>query len=336
MSTVQVKDYLLCEQQKQTFLMQVMSLSKGTIHGFLAKDYHVTVRRTPIEVVPADIVLNLGQEPRHGSIYGVDITYHVVTKQHDDFGQISFLYRVKKDVGTSVMSAFNIAAKTLKKNRLDFLMGDGVWEIRSAKGGGKYAGMYKHSTKPEKNPHRFLIRPEKMVPTEFPYVIYHELAHQLNRLYANHPKLMARWVIEFNTSIKLATVPKALSQKLLDNLVGGQTFPSGFVSDLEEEDALAYRQIIRLIKADHAVGIKELDMLFESGDLDEIKALWPIRTLHKKDLAPIVSEYACHSVHELLAESVAFYLMGKRLPKRIMELTERTLSYARIAAKKAE
>jgi len=28
--------------------------------------------------------------------------------------------------------------------------------------------------------------------------------------------------------------------------------------------------------------------------------------------------------------------MGKRLPKRIMELTERTLSYARIAAKKAE
>jgi hypothetical protein len=254
--------------------------------------------------------------------------------KRSDYGDVHFFYKIKKETGASLMAAFDKSLKILKKHRLDFLperWADlAVWEVLSAELGGKYAGRYKHSRAPEKNPHRFQIRPEKLPVTEFEYCILHETAHYLDAELLESPKLKAAWIRLFNTSIALKTIPKEQSIKLMESLLSGQTPPSAFPSELEEDDALAYRHIIRTIKSEHAVGVKELDTLFETDNADEIRDLWPRRTIHQKELAPIVSEYATTNVTELLAESVAFHLLGRKLPKKITELVEATFSYARM------
>lgn len=330
-------DLVIARQERFTFLAQVQEVTKGTIHGFLAKDYHIPSRRLAVELVPNDVVVNLGKSPRPGSVYGVEVSHLVGTKHHPDFGQIAFLYRIKKESGHALMRAFDIAAKTLKKHKLGFASRAGVWEVLSPDLGGKYAGKYKRSKFPDKNPHRFQIRPEKMVVEDYPYVVYHELGHHLRFEYVTDAAVLARWVVVFNTSIKLAKVTKDVSRNLLSRLIRGTTLPSQLAGELEsDEDALAYRQIIRVIKSDHAVGVRELDSLFESSNFKEIELLWPLRTLHKKELAPILSEYATTNVEELIAESIAFYLSGKKLPKSLHNLTEKTLDYVRMQRDRQE
>ena len=63
-----------------------------------------------------------------------------------------------------------------------------------------------------------------------------------------------------------------------------------------------------------------------------IHVLPPIQTLRLTRI-PIklrVVSSATKSVYELIAESVAFFLMGKKLPKRVQDLVDKTLSYARM------
>ena len=92
-------DIIVAYQDRQRFLVQVQDVASNTIHGFLAKDYHIPYRRTPIELVAKDVVVNLGKRPHPGSVYGLEVAHHAVTKHHDDFGQVSFLYYVRKEVG---------------------------------------------------------------------------------------------------------------------------------------------------------------------------------------------------------------------------------------------
>jgi hypothetical protein len=49
----------------------------------------------------------------------------------------------------------------------------------------------------------------------------------------------------------------------------------------------------------------------------------------KKDLAPLVTEYATKHVKELVAESIAYHLSGKKLPKEVESLVDKTFSYAK-------
>ena len=181
-------------------------------------------------------------------------------------------------------------------------------------------------------PHRFQIKPETVPATEYVYVILHEFAHYLHREFMTGAKLNAAWIRLFNTSIKLLTIKRDQSMRLLTALIQGEEKPSDFKSGLDDENKLAFNWIIRTIKADHAISLAELDILFEADFKDEIEALWPDKTLNKKDLAPIVSEYATTSPPELIAESFAFHLTKRSLPAPITKLMEKSISYARAKA----
>ena len=54
-----------------------------------------------------------------------------------------------------------------------------------------------------------------------------------------------------------------------------------------------------------------------------------IPAFHKKDLAPVVSEYATTNYHELIAESIAFHLTKRKLPAPIAALVEKSLGFAK-------
>ncbi len=316
---------------------KVESVSRGIMSGYHEKNSHINSLKTSFEIPVKDVVLDAGLKPHPGSAYGFDlVNLFTVRKAHSFFGTVNFMYRPEKDAAVKLFSAFDQAEKILTKCGLYFPAGVSTWEIQSKEAKGKWAGSFRASNKPDTHPHRFAIKPESLPNSEYVYVILHEFAHYLHHSALKSPKLNAAWIKAFNTSIKLQTVKKEVAVNLLEMLVSGEERPSDFKSGLDEEQRNAFNWIIRTIKSDHSVSIKELDTLFEADAKDEIRSLWPQRTLHKKDLQPVVSEYATTNYHELLAESFAFYWTKRKLPANITKLVEKSLSVAKASQDPSE
>lgn len=323
---------------RRTFLFRVTdsTLHKGIVSGVMCHDEHVAGKKQSIEVPKKDLLVNLGADPQHGKVYGVDVSNLFRGKNHHDyFGPIHWFYTPEKALGKELMLAFDRVHKLLKHNQLDFVIDPEscIWEVLPFHGE-KYAGMYRRMKNPVKSPHRLQIRPEIMPSGEWKYVIVHELAHHLDFEHATSPKLRAAWIRLFNTSIKLTTIKKDKSSELLENLLSGEERPSEFRGTLSDEDSLIYRWILRTIQKDAALSVKELDILFEADSKDDIRSVWPLRTIPHKELEPVISEYACKNVRECFAEAVSYHLTGKKLPANVVKLLEKTFSYCRMNAAK--
>jgi hypothetical protein len=308
----------------------------GTIlEGYVEKDSHIQSKKTSFGIPVANVVVDLGPDPKPGKVYGFDVTNRFHTRRtHEFFGPINFMYKPKKEVAKRVLDAFDRAAAILKKAGFYAPSGNSVWEVNSKETPGKWAGLFRLSSKPDLNPHRFSIKPESLPDSEMVYVIMHEFAHFVHSVSLKQPRINAAWIRLFNTSIKLQSIKQDKSLSLLKSLVEGQERPSDFKSNLDEEDRNAFNWIVRTIKADHAVSLSELDTLFEAESLKDIESLWPKRTLHKKDLAPVVSEYATVSYRELFAESFAFYMTKRKLPSGISTLVEKSISMSKASQDK--
>lgn len=312
------------------FLGRVNKRSGGIVEGYIEKQSHLKSKRALFEIPVKDIVLDLGEAPLPGKVYGFDTTNLYTNKviEHDFFGQLHFFYKIKKEAGQALMAAFDVAAKRLTK--LGFTpMQDCVWLIQHPETSGKYAGFFKYSKNTEKAPHTLAIKPEILGTSEMVYVIAHEFAHYVHSTMLVQPKINATWIRLFNTSIKVKTVKKEQSSSLLELLLEGEERPTDFRSGLDEEQRNSWNWIMRTIKQDHALAIDNLDTLFEAGEKEEIRRLWPVRTLHQKDLAPVISEYATVSYRETFAEAFAFHVVKKKLPEKVTALVEKSIQMAK-------
>jgi hypothetical protein len=164
---------------------------------------------------------------------------------------------------------------------------------------------------------------------DFVYVILHEYGHYLHANHLKNPKVNAGWIRLFNTSIKPQAIDRDTITRLLEDLIAGEERPTDFRGQLEEQDRLSFNWIVRTINKDHAVNLKELDILFTADDRDSIRHLWPKRAITRKELAPIITEYATKNYHELFAESFAYYFIkklpsGDRMPQNIIDFMDKT------------
>lgn len=318
------------EEGHSLFLGKITQVSKGIAEGYIEKHSHLKKTRALFEVPERDIVLRLGDMPTPGKVYGFDVTNLYTNKviHHDFFGPVHFFYRIKKETGKKLMAAFDEAARRLTKIGFEPMV-NSVWVVQHPETSGKYAGYYTHSRKPEKLPHELAIKPEMYEEKDMVYIIVHEFGHYAHANFLTQPKVNAAWIRLFNTSIKVQTIRKEESISLLETLTDGEERPSDFKSGLEEEQRNAWNWIMRTISQDHAVSIKELDTLFEAGEKDEIKKLWPQRTLHKKDLQPVISEYATKNFKECWAEAFSFYVTKKKLPQSVTALVEKSIRMAK-------
>lgn len=319
------------DQGNKPFLFKVNSKAGSIVTGILEKHSHIPSQRITLEVSSKDVVLNLGQEPHPGKVHGFDVgNLYKGKKTSDDVGPVHFFYKPEKDVGDNLFRAFSKVSKVLRQNGLDFIIDPStcIWEVLPYHKE-KFAGMYIRSKKADTHPHRFQIRPEIMPATEYAYVILHELGHHLHMEYATGKKLQASWVRLYNTSILAQSIKKEKSLELLEGLLGQEDLPSDYKSNLSEEDTVVYKFILKTISQQHSLSVRELDLLFEADYKDDIRAVWPTRGVSKKDLAPIVTEYATKNFKELIAESIAYRLTGKKLPKAVEALVDKTFSFAK-------
>lgn len=308
------------------YLAKVMALSGNEVIARVEDDCHIPNDNHTVTVVRKHIEINLGASPRPGFVYGCDLNkLYQGKKFHETFGQIHFFYKPEKDVGSNLFRALDKSYKILKARNLEFLVEDIVYEVL-AFNKEKYAGYYTTSRKENVMP-RVAIRPECMSSSDYTYVMLHELSHHLDFKFLTDKKLRAYWIRLFNTSIKPVTTDEKVSIRLLNDLLDQEDKPSDFKSSLSEEDSLAYKMILRTISTVNGISVHELDTLFEAEMFDDIRELWPSRTIYKKELDPVITEYATKNVRECLAEAVSFHLVGKKLPKQVVKLVEKTLSF---------
>lgn len=287
------------------------------------------INKQVVECKASNIVVNLGADPSPGKVYGVDFTHvhHGKTIVPKIDLRLDWFYRPEKEERSSVERAFRIVYKKLANHGLRFLLNNDntVWEVQGSRSG-KYSGMYLHPRDPV-TPGRLQICPMKANAPDYPYIIAHELGHRLHLRYAPESGLNSKWLHVFNTSIKLVNVDKAMSKTMLERLLSGDVLPSKFASELSEDDEkLSYKMLIRFISQSRSLTVYDLDDLFKADARDELKSVWPTRTIPKKELEPVVTEYACKNVKELVAESFAYHIIGKKLPKQITKLVEKTIS----------
>jgi hypothetical protein len=216
------------------YLFRADAVHKGVITGTLVKDMHLTAKRTQIELKTKDLMSVLGDDPAPGKAFGCDTSMIFRgRKTHDVWGPIFWFYKPEKEIGQGMTAAFDKAARVITKAGLDFAIDPltCVWEI-VAFNGEKWAGMYKRSSKPDKSPHRFHVRPECMPASEWPYVIYHEFGHHLHAEFATGKKLNAAWIRLYNTTIKVTSIKREKAQELLEDLLGNpENRPSDFKSN---------------------------------------------------------------------------------------------------------
>ena len=318
------------------FYGKVESITRGVAYGIIEKDSHVKGLVQGFEIPVKDIVVQLGENPQPGKVYGQEVGHRFVGRKiHDFFGPVAFFYRPDKKISLKLWEAFDTAAKVIQKAGLP-QPEHTIWEVVAPEPKTKWAGYFKFAPKAEKTLHRFSIKPEAVPTTvgDLVYVIIHEYAHYLHALHVTGHKINAKWIRLFNTSVKVQKIDRSTIERLCRNMLSGEDPPSAFRGQLEEEDMLAFNWIIRSIKADQAISIKELDVLFDVGYKDEINALWPKVDLNKKDLRPVVSEYATVNYKELFAESFAFYFGKRKLPENVVKLVEASISYAKANSEK--
>lgn len=331
---VQKGDYVIAESTefKEPVVLKISGADGIMATGVSIKYQNIPNLRKVIDVKQEDIFLNLGPNPRKGRVYGLDVSnLYKGSVDHKNFGRLCWMYKPQADTKTDILRGFSVAYKKLAKFGLEFLADeDIVWEINPANGE-RYAGMYipAKKTKSLEVPARIMLRPEVMTADLYPYVVIHELGHHVHRAFLKSPKLEAAWIKLFNTSIKPQDIDKTESAFFLDTLLAGEERPSVFRKSLEEEQQVAFKWIIRHISQTHGITMHELDLLFEGDEREEIRALWPTRTIQRKELDPVISEYATKNFRETIAEAFALHLTGTQLPKAVIKLVERTISYAK-------
>jgi|GEM_PF-4682367 len=317
---------------KGPLVIKVSGSNGTTVTGVSTKYQNIQELRQVVDIPAQDVFLNLGKDPRGGKVYGVDVTnLYRSSMEHKRFGRLCWMYKPEEEAKESIVRGFNVAYKRLTAFGLEPLASeDIVWEL-NAPGKEKYAGMYipQKKTKSIEIPARILLRPEVMTADLYPYAVLHELGHHIHSRYVKSPKLEAAWVKLFNTSIKKQDIRKEEALQMLENLLAGEDRPSSFKKSLEEEDALVFKWIMRHIKQTHGVSVHELDLLFEGEEREEIRYLWPTRTIERKELAPVISEYATKNYRETFAEAFALHMTGITLPKNVIKLVERTISYTK-------
>jgi hypothetical protein len=326
------------EGGKEFSLMRANVLTKdGVVQGRLEHDPHI--RPTAVECSLEDVVLDLGKTPKPGSVYGKDLSFlYRKTLDIPHLGDVHLFTSVPREVGQEFVSQAKGLYKTLKEMKLGFLLHSGiVWQVVSRHTAGKYSGMYR-SGKTDKDgnvtsPPRITITlDEETLKTSsvdtYAYVLAHELGHALHfQSVKQIPELDAAWLDMYTNTVTPVKIPQSEVVSMRDELItSGATF-SGFKSTLEEERTEAFKIIVSEIRRTSRLSLRELDTLTQTeSSSDHVKRVWPNSSVYMSKLSPLITQYSLKNYHELFAESFAFHVLGKKLPKQLTSLLRRTLT----------
>ncbi len=325
-------------EKKRVLFKVTGSTSDGKeIHGRLEKTPHI--QEVTVSARRSDVILNLGKHPKPGKVYGFDLgRLYLGSKEHKAFGEIHFFTNPDEKEVKSLWNALDTVTEKLNKHRLSGVLElPCVFEVVPKHG--KYAGMYMHSKNLDTTPSRLSISiGEDVLETasigNYTYVMAHELGHLIHfQCLSEYPKLNAQWVELFAGTIGPRVVEAErcleIGKSLLANTELGLR---GFQGEADEETKDDLKLILKWLREVKSVTSKEIDLLLQADTKSATKAFkaaWPGVDIVSKSLKPTITEYATKNYRETVAEAMAFYLCGKKLPEDVTELVEKSFSLAR-------
>lgn len=322
-----VKDFVIATRDGQTapILFKVTEVNGNTFNGIPEKIRFYKPRSESLSA--SNVYVNLGPTPKAGKVYGCSTNDIYIGRQKwDNWGKICFFYKCPKETVVALKKAFARAFLILQKYKLDGYINpeNCIWKIVGGKN--KYAGMFEMSKHPDSIPHLFTIYPDVIDKNKYVYCILHEFAHYLHSTIEMGSHLNAQWIKLFSTSVKRSDISKQECLEYLNRLFTDNCFPGDLKSSLDEDDTLKYKWVLRWINQQHGLSVAELNAIWDN-DKEYIRKVWPDISISYKDLAPIISEYACKNYRETFAEAFAFYFTKISLPGYVTRLVEKTISY---------
>lgn len=331
---MKAKDYVIVQEKNtKPFLMCVQSVDDKTLSGVLEhnrrKDYKV------VEVRKKDVIVNLGPNPTPGKVYNIDVSnLYRKTIEHDFWGPLHFYVKLDDVTLKMLRNALDRTAKVIQQHKLESFVEKSETEIRSKKG--KYAGMFHFNPK---GTSVTWYAPEwaQNQADMMDYIILHEFGHNVRYNGVTSLSLRAKWLRLFQTSISPVVIPhkglQAIWNKMLEEKVNDDEvkFSEALknVAATDEKYEKAVKVLLQWLRQVQHITPKELSIAWDAGDQEYLESVWPTSAIDSSDLSPVISEYATKNVEETFAEAFAFYLSGKKLPKSVNDLIEKSLSYAR-------
>lgn len=315
------------------WLGRVLSVNDESKTLEVLPEKDVQYKQQSVTIRKKDARINLGMSPPPGKVYGCDTKdLFKKTKEHSSWGNIHYFTELEKSVSKMLNKSLGQTYEKLEKKGLSGFARLFETEIRVKSG--KWAGMYIHSKK-EDRPNRVWYAPEcsQHDPKQMDYIVYHEFGHVVRFNGVLQTGLRNKWLRIYQRSIApikieaedLTALMKSISE--YDN--NEVTFKAAFDGSTTDLNPRVARAIIQWFWQTNKIGKKELEIMWAAKGPSEIEKFWPDHLIDTHDLSPVVSDYATKNVEELFAESFAFYMMGKKLPSKIVELLEESLSVAK-------
>lgn len=313
-----VDDYVQISYNDKTYLVRVTKYSDRMCRGTAQKHYPYVEDEIDFEV--KDVLSNLGSSPSRLNKLGFEV--HHATSKISGIGDIHYFVKIGSTVKDELKTAITKGYKALeKKGLVSFFPLN--FEIKPEKG--KMAGYYVANFKSDVDTMGFRL----INGNDFRHCFFHEAGHGIYERLITSRSLKAKWVALYNEFIEVNEISSKQIKHLYSVFASNEGTMSEFRSSLEEEsDSVMLKEILTYIKKYHRLNIKDLDVLAE-GEKAEIKKLWPkdgLSLTREKDTG--ITSYAATAPKELFCESFAFYMTGKKLPKNIKKLMEKTLTKA--------
>lgn len=311
--------YVIGNDGKSNFLMQVSSVGDDTVYGHLDKGRAYAPKQAEFSM--RNIVAVLGLNPPPGNAYGCLIEPFRRTIQHDLWGNVHLHRKLSKEERINLKKALTDVGRLLEKKKLAGFIEAGNLETEIRPPKGRYTGMYHYVIKKGEDQDRMVLRPKEGVPMD--YVIAHESGHGVWYRLMNDA-LKAKWVKLYHSYTKMQEFAPHDIRKLRDNYIKDSVPVKEFRGQLPEEQVLLFDNLISGLRSNTRLTVKHLDLLADNGALKTIEDMWPLH-VEDSDFEIALTEYGTTNPEEFFAESFAYWLLGRVLPKRVGSYMENTV-----------
>ena len=316
-------DYLIVTHNGKPHL----GLAIGPARLLLEKGVEEDDSTLVIEFKHEDVCANLGQNPRVGKVFNVNVEPYQRTIDIPDWGQMR-IYRTgsTKEEVRNLRNALEKTAALLKKHKaFEFIKSLSHIELRSKTG--KWAGSYKCVRSKDESP-KDVIALNNIPLDDEKYLIYvltHEAAHGVwHRMVPKH--IQAKWLNLYAKRITVQTFGEKRMRLLLDAILKYDGSINDYMKEMaDEEEVLIAKEAMAHIRKIHKLDRYDLDLIHDSGDKVRLADIWPkLADIGNPTYDP--SEYALTNPKEFFAECMSFFLTGTKLTKDIVTACEKTLT----------
>jgi hypothetical protein len=111
----------------------------------------------------------------------------------------------------------------------------------------------------------------------------------------------------------------------LDTLLESETCKAFLAKAEDDDETIVLNEIFKFIQTRHKVDKRDINLLLEKEDFDQVKKIFPSHTTFVGKKEHLVTEYGATKTTELFAEAWALYLTDQPLPKEVRILLKNTI-----------